>query len=241
MEGLYKLFDDYVSHYDKDNDMIKNKYEHTYRVVSYAKKIAESENLNNHDTKLALTCALLHDIARFKQATEYNTFHDKLSFDHGDEGYNILKENDYINKYIDNDEDKNIVLKAVKNHNKLNIEDGLTERELYFSKLTRDSDKLDIFVTQINEIKDNSNAIDERLLDSIKTRTQAQDKYITNDCGLLFRMICFIYDLNFKESFKILLSSNLLDKKFELLKTVNNIDTNKIKNEIYSYIEERID
>ena len=241
MEDIYKLFNDYVSNFDMNNDKIQNKYNHTYRVVKYAEKIAISEKLNEDDKKLAMICALLHDIGRFKQVTEYDTFHDNLSFDHGDMGYIVLKENNYIDKYTDNDEDKSIVLKAVKNHNKLIIEDGLTDRELYFAKLTRDADKLDIFFTQHNEIKDNSDTINEKFLDSIKNRKQALNEYASNECEWLLRLICFIYDLNFKESFNIILENDTLNKKIDLLNRVKNIDINYIRQEINNYVKERID
>ena len=46
-------------------------------------------------------------------------------------------------KLIDK-EDYQVVYTAIKNHNKFVIESNLTERELLFSKLIRDADKLDI-------------------------------------------------------------------------------------------------
>ena len=60
---------------------------------------------------LAAYCGLLHDIGRFEQLKRYNTFVDSKSIDHGLLGYEILKEDNYINKYIDN-KNKNIVLKS---------------------------------------------------------------------------------------------------------------------------------
>lgn len=240
MEELYLKFDDYVSNFDMNNEMIKLKYDHTYRVVEYAKKIAKSESLNEEDYNIAIKCALLHDIARFKQVKEYNTFYDALSFDHGDEGYNILLNDDYIDKYTSNNEEKNIILKSVKNHNKMRIEEGLTEKELYFSKLVRDADKLDIMFTQAKVITDGSNTINPILFESLKTKTQVLNKYVTNDCERLFRMLCFIFDFNFNESFNIVKQEDLVNKKLEIIKNID-IDINKIKDTLNKYIDERID
>ena len=47
MNNIFENFDKYVKNYDKNNNKIKLKYDHTYRVVGYAKRIAESENLND--------------------------------------------------------------------------------------------------------------------------------------------------------------------------------------------------
>ena len=69
---------------------------------------------------------LLHDIARFEQYTRFQTFSDLKSIDHGDYGVEILKQNNYIRKFIDTDEYDNIIFKAIKNHNIFKIEDGLT-------------------------------------------------------------------------------------------------------------------
>ena len=240
MEELYLKFDDYVSNFDRENNKIKLKYDHTYKVVSYAKKLAQSESLNAHDTKIALICALLHDIARFKQVKEYNTFYDALSFDHGDEGYNILIENNYINEYVDNEEDRNIVLKAVKNHNKMSIEEGLTEKEIFFSKLVRDADKLDIIFTQAKTIDDNSNTINPEIFESLKTKTQVLNKYVTNNCERIIRMLCFMFDFNFKESFEIIKKEDIVNKKLELLKD-RGIEIDNLKEIFNKYIDERMD
>ena len=49
-------FEKYVSNFDFSNDMISKKYYHTFRVVDYAKDLANSLNLNEHDTYLAFVC-----------------------------------------------------------------------------------------------------------------------------------------------------------------------------------------
>lgn len=143
-ENAIKKFNNYTKQFDMTNEMILRKYHHTFRVADYAKELAKSENLNEHDTFIAYLCGLLHDIARFKQATEYKTFNDFKSFDHGNMGYNILIENDYISNYIKDEESKQIILKAVKNHNKYEIEENSTDKQLFFAKLVRDADKIDI-------------------------------------------------------------------------------------------------
>ena len=161
----------------------------------------------------------MHDIARFKQATQYNTFYDLKSFDHGDIGYTILKENDYISKYIQDEESKTIILKAVKNHNKFSIEDGLNDRELFFAKLVRDSDKLDILDKQRNEINDNSTTIDDDVLKAFKEhRLFKRDGTKRNDATQIVQNLRLVFDLNFERSLEIIKKKGILERKLEVLK-----------------------
>lgn len=227
MESIYKnaieKFNKYIEQFDMTNEMISRKYYHTFRVANYAKELAKSENLNEQDTFIAYLCGILHDIARFKQATEYKTFSDFKSFDHGDMGYNILVENDYISNYIQDEESKQIILKAVKNHNKYEVETGLTDRQLFFTKLIRDSDKIDILDKLRNEIHDNSTTIDEDVMQAFKEhRLFKRDGTIRNDATQILISLCLIYDINFKKSFDIIKEKHIVERKLDVLK--KNID-----------------
>ena len=223
MESIYKnaieKFNKYIEQFDMTNEMISRKYYHTFRVADYAKELAKSENLNEQDTFIAYLCGILHDIARFKQATEYKTFSDFKSFDHGDMGYNILVENDYISNYIQDEESKQIILKAVKNHNKYEVETGLTDRQLFFTKLIRDSDKIDILDKLRNEIHDNSTTIDEDVMQAFKEhRLYKRDGTIRNDATQIVQNLCLVFDLNFDRSLEIIKEKRIIERKLEVLK-----------------------
>ena len=92
MNENFDVFDEYVQNYDMNERMIGYKYNHSYRVVHQAEEICRSLNLDTEERDLASNIALLHDIARFRQWTDYKTFNDEDSFDHGDEGVKILFE-----------------------------------------------------------------------------------------------------------------------------------------------------
>ena len=145
IEKAKQEFIEYTNKYDFKLSKVKGKYFHSLRVMDCAGRIAESINLDKEEIELAKLIGLLHDIARFDQYTKHKTFNDSESFDHGDLGAEILKKDEYIRKYIEEDKYDNIILKAIKNHNKFKIEEGLSEKELLFSKIIRDADKLDIF------------------------------------------------------------------------------------------------
>ncbi len=107
-----EFFEEYTSKYDKTSPGISLKYNHSFRVVKKALRIAESIKLSEEDMELVRVCALLHDIARFEQYAKYESFDDSKTFDHGDMGAEILIENGITNE---------IVLNTVKYHNKLEI------------------------------------------------------------------------------------------------------------------------
>lgn len=237
-------FDKYANNFDMNNDMINRKYYHTYRVVEYSEQISKAENLNENDIKLAKVCALLHDIARFPQAMEYGTFNDYKSFDHGDKGYEILLENNYILNYLENKEEQKICLKAIKNHNKVVVEDDLTERELYFTKLVRDSDKIDIINIQQNIVNDGKKEIFAPILEAVRNRHlyKIQPKNpIPNIVSRILMQICFIFDLNFKKSFEIIKDKKIIERKIKILR--ENCDKNivdEIEEIVNSYINSMI-
>ena len=202
--------------------------------MNYAKQIAQSLYLDENDIDLACCCELFHDIARFKQWDLYETFHDALSFDHGDEGYNILKELNINN---------NIILNSTKYHNKYSIDESLDERCKMFANITRDADKIDILLTQYRDFNDNTFRLDERVLNAFKEK-----KLVKNDLSLtdnqlnnLLRGIAFIFDINYKKSFEILRKTDEINHKFNMiLKKIDNEEIKKLKDFCNKYMEERL-
>ena len=140
-----RIFEDYYRNFDNEEYWINYKYNHTMRVVEYANIIAKSLNLSDEDLKLVDACALFHDISRFKQYALYHTFEDAITFDHGDEGYNVLKEIGINNETI---------LQCTKNHNKFKVDESLDDKTKLITSIIRDADKIDIMLVIHNEIED---------------------------------------------------------------------------------------
>ena len=134
-------------------------------------------------------------------------------------GYNILIENDYISNYIQDEESKQIILKAVKNHNKYEIEENLTDKQLFFAKLVRDSDKIDILDKLTIEINDKSTTIDKDVMQAFKEhKSFKRDKTQRNDITESIIALCLIFDLNFKESFEIIKEKNIIEMNLDIFK-----------------------
>lgn len=238
MKEYMSIFNKYVKDFDLKNKNIMRKFHHTYRVVEYANDIALSLNLNDDDIILAKVCALFHDIGRFKQATEYNTFIDSKSFDHGDEGYEIVK--DFIEKISDDKNIQDIVLCSIRNHNKKEIDSNLSERETLFCNITRDADKLDIMMEQAYQINDGVYDLKKDILECIYNHELVKNKYVLNDIDHVCRVISFIFDMNYSYSLNIV-KNIIINKKFELLEAnINTSELKKLKGFVYDYLEKRI-
>ena len=225
MNENFDAFDKYAMNYDMKERMIEYKYNHSYRVVHQAEEICRSLDLDNVERDLASLIALLHDIARFRQWTDYKTFTDEDSFDHGDEGEKILFDEGEIKNYVCDKEDYDIIRKAVRNHNKYIIEDGLNDRELLHSKIIRDADKIDILYAfstyRLLEIDNDDSPINDEVRKQFY-RHEAIDKNnfkSVNDLALA--RISLIFDLNYDYSFERVYREKYIDKLYEGIKNKN--------------------
>lgn len=242
----------YTSKFPKEDGPIQRKIYHSLRVVDASEKIAESLNLSVEEVELAKLIGLLHDIGRFEQRLKFKTFEDKKSFDHGNFGEQILKSDNYIRTFIEDDKYDEIIFKAIRNHNKFEIEYGLNENEVLFSKIIRDADKLDIIYE--------SNAILFQKFDSIEVEDEI-DKDVINLVylkklintkeidfekltNMIFTTFALVFDINYKFTLEKILKENYLEK------TANRFDfkNNEVKKEIQElakfinvYIKEKIE
>ena len=142
MDAMQKFLE-YASAYDDGSDTrIKLKIIHTQRVTEVMEQLTAALPFRTRQ-KLAYLCAVYHDIGRFEQLKRYHTFLDYKSIDHAQLGCEILRQGDFLGELSDREREQ--VLTAIGNHNRLAIEDGLDEKTLLFAKLIRDADKCDIF------------------------------------------------------------------------------------------------
>ena len=250
IEKAESEFNNYVKNYDMDNVNINGKFFHSHRVKQIAEEIAKSLNLFEEEIKLAKLIGLLHDIARFEQYTKYQTFSDLKSIDHGDFGVEILKQNNFIRKFIETDEYDNIIFKAIKNHNKLKIEDGLTEKELLYSKIVKDADKLDIFYEAITMFYNDMNSlknietgiINNEQIASIQKKQLIIRKLKDNQMEEMIMTLGFTFDLNFKYSYEIMYKEDYINKIINRFNFKNKETRKKIeiiRNEINDYIQSK--
>ena len=95
-----KIFEQYISKFDLNNEKIRWKYLHSYRVASLMEWLAKKLKLSKNDVIVAYILGLFHDIGRFPQLDKFDSYND-LNIDHGDLGYKILKEEGLLDKILD--------------------------------------------------------------------------------------------------------------------------------------------
>lgn len=238
MEKIKDCFDKYVKQFNIDDNEIKEKYNHSYRVMEYSIKIATSLNMSKEDIKTVAISGLFHDIARFEQWVSFKTWQTKKSFDHGDRGYKILSDG-LIDGLISDEKEKRIILLAVKNHNKYKVEDNLEEKEMLICNIIRDADKIDIIETQGSINK--KYKIKDELINCLLKKEMISNNLIENDLDYLFRIIAFIFDLNLKYSYKYLLDNKIIDTKIDLIEKYGDKNLDSLKNDLIKYMKERLE
>ena len=237
-----KCFNEYIKQYDMEDPDINYKYYHSYRVMENMEVLSRKLNMTEKDIHLAKVIGLLHDIGRFEQDKLFDSFKD-TKMDHGDYGVIVLKETNLLDEVNIDKEDYEVVYKAIDNHNQFKINEGLTERELLYAKLIRDADKLDILYAlgsnKYDVFKQGTGSISKEMEQDFLNGKPTNTRYIksTNDSIVFY--LCYVYDLNYKETYEILNKEKYYDKIYERFNN-KEIFEPYIK-QINNYIKERID
>lgn len=218
-----EAFSNYLKDYDLNDGMIDLKIRHTYGVVELSEYIAKDLKLSDEDISLAMLIGLLHDIARFEQAKEYGDYRDYATLDHADLGVKILFEDGLIRKFVNDDKYDSIIMKAIKNHNKLCIDEtDMNDRELLHAKIIRDADKTDNFRVKTIEsfedifnssqdMLDNSTITDKIYNDFMDGKVIVSNERIT-DMDFWISYIAYIFDYNFVSGLKYIKEHDYINK-----------------------------
>ena len=213
-------FINYVSNYDLNNIKIKLKYDHSIRVMNLMIKYAKELGFASYEVELASVIGLLHDIGRFEQLKEYDSFNDKETIDHATLGVKLLFEDNLIKKFWSNKDDYELIKFAIKNHNKLNIEKCNNEKFLKYAKLIRDTDKIDILyvygVSDELKVRSENISISKPILNCIKDNKTVSYDLINNKNDELSVSFSYIFDINYDICLKeFLYNLNILYNKLE--------------------------
>lgn len=234
------VFKHYISQFDLADDKINRKIIHTYKVVECAKYIAENLKLSQEDIELAQLIGLLHDIGRFEQAKRFDDFRDAYTIDHAELGVQILFEENLIRSFIQEAQYDEIIKKSIRNHNKLKIENGLTEKELLHSQIIRDADKLDnfrvkeedkleeiLYLWDIEQIE-NSTITEKVYQDFMKNQSIINTDRVT-PMDYWISYMAFLFDLNFDISIKYILEKDYIHTNMDKIKCKNKETEEKMK------------
>ena len=120
-----KCFQDYVKDYNIEDEKIRLKVEHTYRVCELCERIAEESGFTEDEVEIAWLTGLLHDVGRFEQVRIYGTFIDADSIDHAQFGADILFKEGRIRDYIEDTSEDELLEKAIENYGGV-VKDDIT-------------------------------------------------------------------------------------------------------------------
>lgn len=246
-----KYVDTYKAKDEEKSKIINFKFTHSFRVMKNSLEIAKSLNLSKEQIDLATLIGLLHDIARFEEVTRFSNLDFRTGFDHGDYGVEILEKDNFIRKFIKTDKYDYIIKKAIINHNKFKIEDGLDEETMLQCRIIRDADKLDILFESIEVFWNSKNgksqieksSLSDSYYEQFINKTQVYRVPEQSLIDEVISYVAFIFDLNFEYSFEKLQKEGYILKilnsyEFEDKKTEERI--NKIKEVSKEYIQENL-
>lgn len=257
VDSYKNWFDNYIDDFIKDHpnleENIRIKADHSQKVSAEIIGISKDLELNVNDFLLAEIIGLFHDVGRFKQYVKYNTFSDSKSQNHAELGVEVLKENNVLKDLCE--EEKEIIYKSILNHSRAEIIPDENERVIFFSKLIRDADKLDIWrlITEYYMVKELENGENKTLELELPDNKEISNEVIhaiinrqvvlkesmktLNDFKLL--QIAWIFDLNFKYSINRVYQKKYLEKIFAALP--ENQDVKQIKEIVNSYFKNHIE
>ena len=227
----------------EDQQNIEMKEAHTRRVCREILDIGNSLGLNGEDLHLAEVMALFHDIGRFEQYARYGTFSDLKSEDHAILGVKVLRKTGVLEVLDPSTAD--LIMRCIAYHNRAFLPEDESEQCLFFARLLRDADKLDILrvVTDYyqRETGDRNGAIELGLPDtpeiSPEIYADLMAKKIVNIAYLKtlndFKLLQmgWIFDVNFPRTFQLIRERHYIEMIRDALPRSEKIS------EIYSTVQ----
>jgi len=241
IDFIDKVFKEYVHTFDMDDENIYLKYEHTFEVVKVMEAICKKMHLSEEKTNLAKAIAYFHDIGRFEQVATTNTFQDSV-MDHADNGADLLFKRNLIEKFNIDKKYYQVIEKAIRNHNKLEILDRLQEDEELFVKLIRDADKVDIYRVRVKYLDNDFLEVPSKInIDDFYNHKCINLKNRKNKSDSLLCVMAFVYDFNYRETIEVLKENKYYEKFFYNINVSEDKEIqdifNKLKKEVYEYLE----
>jgi len=254
LQGLRDWFTRYTgSFYTADpvlQPVLLLKEGHSRRVSGIILHIGRKLLLSDHGLRMAEVMALFHDIGRFEQVTRYGTFVDRKSVNHAELGLQVLKREKVLAGL--EEDTRELILRAISYHNRLSIPAEESPDCIYYSRLLRDADKLDILALfsryYYAEPAERSSAVEldlpdgpdvsEGVLKDLQRRktVNMQQLRFLNDFKLL--QLGWAYDVNFQPSLELIREQGYLQKIRATLPESEAIDL--IYDQILSHIESRL-
>lgn len=249
---LISVFDKYVSNYDISNIRIKLKYNHTLRVADICERIAKSLDLTEFEIDYCWVMGLFHDIARFEQVKQFDTFKDSQSFSHANYGCDLLFKERLIDQFFPSagDFDFSLLEKAIRCHSDYIVPEDYNETEHLFSDILRDADKIDIIKVITETSKEvifgasmevlEQQTFSPAVLDEFKKHRTIPGKIGKKNVDYYPGFASFVFELMIPESKRILVEQGYIFKFLDDFHSKNS-ETEKdiefIKQEVKTFLK----
>lgn len=140
---------------EKQQALMDLKLKHTWFVADLAREIAVRSGWSKKECNRAEAAGVLHDLGRFSQIREFRTFHDKVTVDHGERGFEEAEKHG-ICAHLDH-EIQAALLNSIRYHNRRVLPTGLPAEHYKYLKVVRDADRLDIYRVVNHALKNGDN------------------------------------------------------------------------------------
>lgn len=218
-------FKEYTSCYDVEDEKVRLKIEHTYRVSELCERIADSLGMSPEDKDLAWLLGILHDVGRFEQLRRFGTFLDRESIDHAALGSAILFEQGRIRAYMEDSSGDKLFRTAVESHSLYRLPENLDKRTKCFCQILRDADKIDILKVNIDFPYEEVYNVTTQELQNTQVSSQVMEAFMEEHAvkhslkkstvDYIIGHISLIYELVYPESRRIVQEQGYLDKMLD--------------------------
>lgn len=235
LQAVRRHFHEYANGYiDRAGAMrhlMELKREHCAFVARNCRELAASSGWNPGDVRTAEALGFLHDIGRFPQLEEYGTFMDAKSIDHGERGWQAIRESGLLDEVEPDLRDA--ILSGVRHHNAHTLPHDLPEPHCRWLNLIRDADRLDIYriildALERNRLGEHSGIAldlplegdpDPELLEKIMQRGAPSYSDLKCVADFLLLILSWSYQMNYPATLGIMRERNIIDQIVAYLPT----------------------
>ena len=255
LQQYYDWFKSYTGGYEHAGDdyvrsSVRARRDHTYKVCEAMEVICADMQLDGTTKTLAELCALLHDVGRFEQIRRFHTISDRQSVNHAELSVQFLKDANVLEALTE--EDREAVYGAIFYHNALEVPESASGRDRLLMELIRDADKLDIYRVLVERFT-SSDPHEKIILDNDYPETGCYQELLLTDLlrnrctrtparmsrtDIKLFMLGWLYDINFRATFREIQNAGYLPKVFALLP--DRPEMKQAAEHIAQYVEERL-
>lgn len=239
VQNTKNLFDNYINSFTSFSEEQKKNAEikrnHSYRVADNCRLLSSEIVVYSFDQDLAYIIGLLHDIGRFQQLADYNTFDDSKSIDHADLAVELIMDKRIFGE--NNFEEQDLILNAIRNHNKFELPKKISQEEMMYSHLLRDADKIDIlnvitdYYSKQNKSPNHTltwelpkgTTVSKKVAKDVLAGKQVFKKDVETEIDVKIMQLSWIFDLNFRPSIEFVLKNRFLEKIYNTLSKTDTI------------------